>query len=129
MYGFPKQKLPQDCSPDSGLSNGAIKSINVAHGRCSISAQSYPCQKYGKPFVLEVVYISAQSQRMTISNILPFLVEAFSNLPVYSYSTFIACVTSCLCSISTKRVIQLTSVQSTTRRWAVKKFQCVSVIK
>ena len=46
--------------------------------------------------MLEVFYISAQSQGMTISNILPFVVEAVSILLAYSYSTFIACVTSCL---------------------------------
>ena len=63
--------------------------LKVTHVKITVS-------KYGKSFVLEVCYISAQSQRVTISNTLPFLVEAFSNLPVYNYFTFIACVTSCL---------------------------------
>ena len=121
--------LIQNCSPNSALSNGAIKSIKVAHIQCSVLAQSYPSQKYGKSFVLKESQILSTVGVCLIRVFLIFLVEAFSNLPVYSYSTFIACVTSCLCSISTKRVIQLTSVQSTTRRWAVKKFQCVSVIK
>ena len=41
-------QLIQNCSPDSGLSNGAIKSIKVRYKRCSISPQSYPCRNYGK---------------------------------------------------------------------------------
>ena len=115
LVSFHNRKLPQDYSPNSGLSNDAIKIKIRVLEQYSISAQSYPCCSYGNSFAPKESRMQSEVCACSIRVSFPFLVEILSNLHVYSYSTFIPCVTSYLvvCLHRESNSADINSVQHT----------------